>query len=167
MIDIQNFKKPPVMRPFEKKVLVEPELILITHATWPVMFSHMGVNDASCSSSAEIKAYVDLLKRRDDGKAFLNLMRNFNQTEEFQNVVQTALKNVDYPIQAVWGEDDPALTYEHFSKELEKLTDCREVHSLPSRHFLQEEVYAEIAEKIDDFIKRTYRSLNALNISAV
>lgn len=110
MIDIQNFEKPLVMRPFEKKVLGEAELLSITHATWPIMFSQIGVNDSSCSSSAEIKAYVDLLKREDDGKAFLKLMRNFNQTEEFQNLVQTALKNVDYPIQTVWGEDDPALT---------------------------------------------------------
>ena len=56
------------MRPFEKKVLGEAELISITHATWPVMFSQMGVNNSSCSTSAEIKAYVDLLKREDDGK---------------------------------------------------------------------------------------------------
>ena len=156
MIDIQNFKKPLVMRPFEKKVLGEAELISITHATWPVMFSQMGVNNSSCSTSAEIKAYVDLLKREDDGKAFLKLMRNFNQTEEFQNLVQTALKDVDYPIQAVWGKDDPALTYDHFSKELEELTDTQETHLLSSRHLLQEEVHEEIAEKIVDLIKRTY-----------
>ncbi|MFV8281390.1 alpha/beta fold hydrolase [Christiangramia marina] len=33
VIDIQNFKKPLAMRPFEKKVLGEAELISNTHAT--------------------------------------------------------------------------------------------------------------------------------------
>lgn len=154
MIDIQNFDKPLVMRPFEKKLLGEVELKTITHTTWPIMFSQMGVNDSSKIPSSEIKAYVDLLKREDNGKAFLKIMRNFNQTEKFQALVLKALKNVDYPIQAVWGKDDPALTYKHFSKELEKYTDTQETHLLSSRHFLQEEVYEEIAEKIDEFAKK-------------
>lgn len=154
MIDIQNFKKPLVMRPFEKKILGEAELKTVTHATWPIMFSQMGVNDTSNIPSAEIKAYVDLLKRNDEGKAFLKIMRNFNKTDKFQALILKALKNVDYPIQAIWGKDDPALTYEHFSKELEKYTDTQETHLLSSRHFLQEEVYKEIAEKIDEFAKK-------------
>jgi len=154
MIDIQNFKKPLVMRPFEKKVLGEAELKTITHTTWPIMFSQMGVNDVSKIPSNEIKAYVDLLKRKDNGKAFLKIMRNFNQTEKFQALVLKALKNVDYPIQAVWGEDDPALTYDHYKEELAKYTDTQETHLLSSRHFLQEEVYEEIAEKIAVFARK-------------
>lgn len=156
MIDIQNFKKPLVMRPFEKKILGEAELKTITHTTWPIMFNKMGVNDSSNIPSAEIKAYVDLLKREDDGKAFLKIMRNFNQTEKFQALISKALKNVDYPIQAIWGKDDPALTYEHFSKELEKYTDTKETHLLSSRHLLQEEVFNEIAEKIDELARSAY-----------
>jgi len=156
MIDIEHFTKPLVMRPFEQKVLGEAELLTLTHATWPLLFSQMGVNDMDCSPKEEIKAYVDLLKREDNGKAFLKIMRNFNQTEEFQRLVLTALKDVDYPIQAVWGKDDPALTYDHFKEELEKFTDTQETHLLASRHFLQEEVHEEIAEKIDELIKRSY-----------
>ncbi|CAL67034.1 alpha/beta fold hydrolase [Christiangramia forsetii] len=154
MIDIQNFDKPLVMRPFEKKLLGEIELKTITHTTWPIMFSQMGVNDTSKIPSAEIKAYVDLLKRKDDGKAFLKIMRNFNQTEKFQAQILKALKNVDYPIQAIWGKDDPALTYDHYKEELEKYTDSQETHLLSSRHFLQEEVYEEIAEKIATFARK-------------
>jgi len=154
MIDIQNFDKPLVMRAFEKKLLGEIELKTITHTTWPVMFSQMGVNDTSKIPSAEIKAYVDLLKRQDDGKAFLKIMRNFNQTEKFQALILKALKNVDYPIQTIWGKDDPALDYKSYSKEIEKYTDSQETHLLPSKHFLQEEVYEEIAEKITLFARQ-------------
>jgi len=154
MVDIQNFDKPLAMRPFEKKLLGEAELKMITHATWPIMFSQMGVNDTSKIPSAEIKAYVDLLKRGDNGKAFLKIMRNFNQTEKFQALVLKALKNVDYPIQTLWGEDDPALDYKSYSKEIEKYTDSQETHLLSSRHFLQEEVYEEIAEKIATFARK-------------
>jgi pimeloyl-ACP methyl ester carboxylesterase len=154
MIDIQHFKKPLVMRPFEKKVLGEAELASITHLTWPVMFDKMGVNNSKLIPSEEIKAYVDLLKREDDGKAFLKIMRNFNQTESFQKQCFRALNNVPYPIQAVWGENDPALTFEHFKRELMELTEVEEIHLLDSRHFLQEEVPEEIAEKIKKFAEK-------------
>ncbi|MFV8224435.1 alpha/beta fold hydrolase [Christiangramia aquimixticola] len=154
MIDIQHFKKPLVMRPFEKKILGEAELKSITHQTWPVMFSQMGVNSAKLIPSEDIKAYVDLLKSEDNGKAFLKIMRNFNQTESFQKLCFRALNNVPYPIQAVWGEDDPALTFEHFKRELMELTDVEEIHLLDSKHLLQEEVPDEIAEKIYEFSQK-------------
>ncbi len=154
MIDIQHFKKPLVMRPFEKKVLGEAELASISHLTWPIMFDQMGVNNSKLIPSEEIKAYVDLLKREDNGKAFLKIMRNFNQTKEFQKQCFRALNNVPYPIQALWGEDDPALTFEHFKRELMELTEVEEIHLLDSKHFLQEEVPDEIAEKIQEFAEK-------------
>lgn len=157
-IDVVNFEKPIVMRPFEQKVLGEAELKLITHTTWPVMFSKMGINNADKIPSEEVKAYVDLLKREDDGKAFLKIMRNFPDSEEFRETCLSAVNKVDYPVQAIWGKDDPALTLERYGKEIKEKANLNKITKLPSKHFLQEEVFDEIAELIDIQAKQASES---------
>ncbi|UJH91767.1 alpha/beta hydrolase [Antarcticibacterium sp. 1MA-6-2] len=156
-IDVVNFEKPLVMRPFEKKILGEAELAMITHATWPVMFSKMGVNNAHQIPAEEQKAYVDLLKKEDNGKAFLKIMRNFPGTNEDRELCYRAVKQVSYPIQAIWGADDPALKYEHYGEEIKEIAGIKEVSLLPSKHFLQEEVYNEIAELVDRQAKMIHK----------
>lgn len=148
-IDVVNFEKPIVMRPFEHRVLGEAELGMITHSTWPVMFSKMGVNNSGSIPSEEIKAYVDLLKREDGGKAFLKIMRNFPDSEEFRETCYRAVQDVPYPVQAIWGEDDPALTVDRYGKEIKEKAGLDKIHLLSSRHFLQEEMFDEIAALIN------------------
>jgi pimeloyl-ACP methyl ester carboxylesterase len=152
-VDVVNFKKPLPMRPFEKKVLGEAELKMLTHTTWPIMFSKLGVNKSSELPEEEIKAYVDLLKREDKGKAFLKIMRNFEDSEEFRQLCLQAVKNVPYPVQAIWGEDDPALSLKEYGEEIKEAADLQAFKTLPSKHFLQEEVWKELAREIIKFIE--------------
>ncbi|MDT0645954.1 alpha/beta hydrolase [Zunongwangia sp. F260] len=155
-VDVVNFKKPLPMRPFEKKILGDAQLKMMTRETWPVMFSKLGVSDSNKIPSEEIKAYVDLLKREDNGKAFLKIMRQFPDSTEFRDTCLQAVQGTPYPIQAIWGEEDPGLTYERYGKEIEKMADLKEMTLLPSKHFLQEEVWEEIAVKIDELAKTAY-----------
>lgn len=154
-VDVVNFEKPLVMRPFEKKILGEAELKMITHTTWPVMFSQIGVVNAENIPEAEIKAYVDLLKREDKGEAFLRIMRSFENSEEFRDLCYLAVQNTSYPLQAIWGDKDPALTWDRYGEEIKGTADLKEITRLPSRHFLQEEVWNEIADKIEELVKGT------------
>ncbi|MCM4160266.1 alpha/beta hydrolase [Antarcticibacterium flavum] len=150
-VDVVNFKKPLPMRPFEKKILGEAELKLLTHTTWPLMFSTLGVNNDDGIREEEIKAYVDLLKREDDGKAFLKIMRNFEDSEEFRRLCIKAVKDTPYPVQVIWGEDDPALSLKEYGEEIKKYADLKFFKTLPSKHFLQEEVWKELAAEIAAF----------------
>ena len=147
-IDVVNFQKPVFMKPFEKRVLGEAELKMMTHLTWPVMFKSVGVVNASRISSSEINAYIDLLKKGDQGKAFLKIMRNFDKSPEFRELCLKAVQNVNYPVQAVWGSKDPALTLETYGEEIKKAAGLREIHVLRSKHLLQEEAWLSIADKI-------------------
>lgn len=147
-IDVVNFKKPIVMRPFEKKILGEAELKMITHLTWPVMFKNMGILRSDRIPVEEINAYVDLLKREDNGKAFLKIMRNFERAPQFRDLCYKAVQNVKYPVQAIWGEKDPALTIDRLGNEIKVAAGLKEIGRLPSRHFLQEETWLPIADKI-------------------
>lgn len=155
-IDVVNFKKPAVMRPFEKKILGEAELKMITHVTWPVMFGRMGVIDPSRIPAEEINAYVDLLKMKDDGKAFLKIMRNFDNSTDFRDLCYRAVQNVPYPVQAIWGKKDPALRIDEYGKEIKEVAQLQEVSPLPGRHFLQEECFLAIADKIVDQAKAVH-----------
>lgn len=158
-IDVVNFKKPLPMRPFEKPVLGELELGSLQHATWLLMFNKMGVNDSSGIPKEEIYAYIDLLKRDDGGKAYLKLMRNFDDSPEFRDLCYQAVQNVPYPVQAIWGADDPFLTLDRYGQEIRGIAGLKEIHQFNSRHFLQEEKPLEISAKIEEIIQESKQRL--------
>lgn len=147
-IEVDKFKKPLPMRPFEMPVLGEAELKTIAYPTWYLMFSGMGAVNADVLPREEINAYVDLLKLNDGGDAFLKIMRHFEKSEKFKRLCYEAVENVPYPIQAIWGAQDPALDYEHFGNEIKQAANLQQVHQLEAKHFLQEEKPEEIAELV-------------------
>lgn len=158
-IDVVNFKKPLPMRPFEMPLLGEAELAMLTHRTWQLMFNKMGVVDSSDIPKEEIFAYVDLLKRNDQGKAYLKLMRNFDDSQEFRDLCYQAVQQVPYPVQAIWGADDPFLTLERYGQEIKEIAGLDAIHQLNSRHFLQEEKPKEIADLIQEIIRKSTQML--------
>jgi pimeloyl-ACP methyl ester carboxylesterase len=152
MLDVEHFEKPLPMRPFEKPILGEAALIALTPTTFPLMMKGAGVVDGEVISKAEMDAYVLLLKKEDDGKAFLKIMRNFEQTKEFTQTCYSAWQNPAYPVQLVWGKEDPFLTYEEFGQQFEDARPGVPVTKVTSKHFLQEEQYEVIAAKVKDLI---------------
>ena len=155
-IDVEKFKKPVYMKPFEKRVLGEAELKMMTHLTWPVMFKQMGVVNSSKIKAVEINAYVDLLKKKDNGKAFLKIMRNYENTAAFRELCYKAVRDVSYPIQIIWGDKDLSLDIENYGKEIMKATGLKEIHRIDSRHFLQEEAWLSVADKIVELAKSVH-----------
>lgn len=155
-IDVVNFKKPVFMKPFEKKVLGEAELKMMTHLTWPVMFKKVGVHNFSRIPLSEINAYVDLLKREDNGKAFLKIMRSYDSSPAFKDLCYRAIRNKDYPVQAIWGAKDPALQIGTYGEEIKEAAGLKEIHNLKSGHFLQEEAWLGIADKVIDLAKSVH-----------
>jgi len=147
-IDVTTFEKPLPMRPFEKPVLGEAELALLTHTTWHLGFSSFAVSDAADISTPEIHAYIDLLKREDGGKAFLKIMRNFENSPAFRDHCYEAVQNTLYPVQAIWGTEDPGLTYKRYGREIKKAANLEQVHQLQAKHLLPEDKWQEIATLI-------------------
>lgn len=155
-IDVTQFEKPLPMRPFEKPILSDAELAMVTRATWPLMFNTLGVDSNERITNEEIKAYVDLLKREDDGKAFLKIMKNFDHSSQFRDLCYKAVQQVHYPVQAVWGAKDPALDYERYGLKIKEVAGLEKVELLPARHFLQEEQWEAVADKIEEIIEKAH-----------
>ncbi|MCC9165636.1 alpha/beta fold hydrolase [Pontibacter harenae] len=147
-VDVEAFEKPLPMRPFEKPVLGETELALLTHKTWHLAFSSFGVSSTNGISNPEIEAYIDLLKRDDNGSASLKIMRNFDKSAAFKEMCYQAVQNTPYPVQAIWGAEDPGLTYERYGLEIKKAAGLALVHKLQAKHLLQEEKWDEITDLI-------------------
>jgi pimeloyl-ACP methyl ester carboxylesterase len=126
------------------------ELATLTRATWPPFMKAVGVKSTDDIPKEELAAYIDLLKREDNGKAFLKIMRNFEQTEELTAKCYSAIKNKSYPVQLIWGEKDPFLSWEkHGIPFFESRPDAK-VYKLPSKHFVMEEYPEFISEKIKE-----------------
>lgn len=60
-----------------------------------------GVADLSKITTAELDAYLVLLRRTDNGRAFLKIMRGFELTRAKRDV--GLLRSRAFPVQIVWG----------------------------------------------------------------
>lgn len=147
-IDVDKFNKPLPMRPFEKPVLGEAQLAAITHTSWRLMFNKMAVSDVEAVPTEEVHAYVDLLKREDNGEAFLKIMRNFEDSIAFRELCHQGVQDVPFPVQAVWGAEDPGLFYGRYGEEIKEAANLSGVEKLPAKHLLQEDQWEAVVEHI-------------------
>ena len=99
-------------------------------------------------SRNELDAYVDLLRRGDGGAAFLKIMRGFERTRAKRDRYVGALRHGGYPVQVIWGENDPALTLAVHGEAARRAAGVQTIHRLPGKHFLQEDQAPSIADLI-------------------
>jgi len=145
---VSHFKKPWVMRPFEKKRVGELYLNTLTPRLFTQLMYLQGLKDQRAASPEALAVYVELLKRKDDGKAFLEIMRNFEPTEEKETLYREAIQALEVPVQVLWGTLDPALTLKQYGLPLQAWVGEAHFHGLPAKHFLQEDQAPALAEWI-------------------
>ncbi len=75
-------------------------------------------------------------------------MRGFERTAAKQSLYMGVVRGVPYPVQVVWGADDPALKLSVYGEQARRATGVETVHTLPAKHFLQEDQAPAIAERI-------------------
>lgn len=148
IVDVDGFKKPWSMRPFESPIFGPLWLKGMTRAGFRQLMGMQGIADMSAVPKAELNAYVGLLKREDSGKAFLRIMRSFETTPEKQALYRSTLSDVPYPVQVVWGDQDPALTVDTFGEAARAAAGVDTIHRVPAKHFLQEDQPEAITELI-------------------
>jgi len=100
------------------------------------------------SPEPKLDAYLALIKGQDRGRAFLQAMRRSERTAAKQARYRAAVRNVSYPVQAVWGADDPAMTLAVYAEKARAAAGLAQVHAVAGMHFPQEDQAPAIAEKI-------------------
>jgi pimeloyl-ACP methyl ester carboxylesterase len=148
LVEVDTFKRPWSMEPFARRGLGEAYLATMSKPAFRMLFGLQGVKDRQAVPKEEVYAYVDLLKRQDGGKAFLRIMRGFERTREKRDLYVGALRDVPYPVQVVWGEDDPALPLDPHGENVRRAAGVEHIHRLPAKHFLQEDQGPAVAERV-------------------
>jgi haloalkane dehalogenase len=116
----------------------------------------IGIRNRAAVPAEEVDAYRELVLREDNGRAYLRIMRNLERTADkahrYKRVVDT--RTQPYPVQIVWGADDPILSLQKHGWKAREATGLGTVTTLPGKHFLQEDMAPEIATEIAEFALR-------------
>ncbi|MET0460509.1 MAG: alpha/beta hydrolase, partial [Ilumatobacteraceae bacterium] len=110
----------------------------------------IGVEDRARVTRAEIDAYRELVMRVDRGQAYLRIMRNLRRRTADRSAVVDA-RQTAYPVQIVWGAHDRVLPLRRYGWAAMRAAGLTSIHTVPGRHFLQEDNAPAIAELVATF----------------
>jgi len=113
-----------------------------------------GLPGLSKITNAELDAYLALLRGADGGQALLKIMRGFERTPAKREKYGSVLRDGRYPVQIVWGEDDPALKINVSGERARIAAGLDTIHRLPAKHFLQEDQAPALADLIAKIVSR-------------
>lgn len=146
MVRPASFRRPWMMEPFAWPGLGALYLRALTPLGVELLLRREGV--AGPVPAAELRAYAHLLKRGDDGAAFLKIMGGFELTAAFEERTIAALQRRAFPAQVLWGQGDPSLRIERHGYEARAVLGVKTVQALPGKHFVQEDSPGAIAEAV-------------------
>jgi pimeloyl-ACP methyl ester carboxylesterase len=154
LVAVEHFKRPWSMEPFARRGVGEVYLRALSKPAFRMLMRLQGIENMSAVSAAELDAYVDLLRGEDGGRAFLRIMRGFERTSEKQRLYEGVLRDDHYPVQIVWGAKDPALKLSVHGELVRRAAGLEEIHTVPAKHFLQEDQAPAIAQHVAELARR-------------
>jgi pimeloyl-ACP methyl ester carboxylesterase len=147
LVDAATFHRPWTMHPFSIRGVGELWLRGTPKFLFSQLFYLQGVKDRSAVPPAEVRAHIELLRRGDNGDAFLKIMRGFELNEAKQRFFFEGLAQRPYPAQVVWGEKDPARGAGP-RHEVKRALGLEDETLLLAKHFLQEDQAPAVAKAI-------------------
>jgi pimeloyl-ACP methyl ester carboxylesterase len=153
-VDVTAFKSPWTMEPFRHRGVGELWMRSLNGPAFRFLMRLQGIGDPAAVSKAELNAYLALIKGPDHGRAFLKIMRSTERTPAKQARYRAAVGNVPYPVQGIWAADDPTMTLAVYGEKARAAAGLPGLHTVPSKHFLQEDQAPAIAQKIAELALR-------------
>jgi haloalkane dehalogenase len=150
-IDVTAFKSPWTMEPFRHRGVGELWMAALNPPAFRFLMRLQGIGDRAAVSKGELNAYLSLIKGDDRGWAFLQIMRSSERTVAKQAGYRAAVRNVPYPVQAIWAADDPTMTLAVYGEQARVAANLSSMHVIGGKHFPQEDHAAAIAERIAVF----------------
>jgi haloalkane dehalogenase len=148
MVEVDTFRRPWVMEPFAWRLAGAVWLRGMPAAGFRALVRRTGILDQRQVTDAELDAHLDLLRRGDGGRAFLRIMRGFERTAAKRERYVHVLGHGPYPVQVVWGAADPLLTVGLHGEQARRAARLPSIHTVPARHFLQEDQAPAVAEHV-------------------
>lgn len=154
MVEVDRFRRPWFMQPYAIRGVGEVVNAAMRKPVFRELFYRVGIRNRAAVPAEEVDAHFDLLKGADGGRAFLRIMRGFELTPAKARLYTGALGAAPYPIQVVWGDDDPVLRLARYGEEARRAAGVEDIHRLRARHFLQEDCAADVAERVATLAER-------------
>lgn len=146
-----DFRRPWVMRPFAVRGLGPVWLRATPPAVFASLFRLQGVARRGAITRAEIDVHRHLVRREDNGRAFLRIMRGFDLSDARTRALADGFAARPFPVRIVWGVEDPALGTEQLAIA-KRVLRVEDETRLPAKHFLQEDFSPAIAEVVADLV---------------
>lgn len=113
----------------------------------------VGIRNRDATPPEEVDVYRELVLREDNGRAYLQLMRNLDGTRKqganYAHVVNS--RQVPYPVQVIWAADDVTLPLGRHGWKAREAAGLNTIQTLPGKHFFQEDMAPEIAATVATF----------------
>lgn len=148
IIEVDTFKRPWSMEPFARRAFGEAYLRTLSKPAFRTLMRLQGIGDMSRVRPKELDAYVDLLKRGDGGRAFLQIMRGFERTRAKRDLYSSVVASDRYPVHVLWGADDPALKAGLHGEIARRVAGAARLDAVAAKHFLQEDQPAAVADRV-------------------
>ncbi len=148
LVEVDTFKRPWSMEPFARRGIGEVYVRTLSKPAFRMLMRLQGVENAGAVPRAEVDAYVDLLHLGDGGHAFLKIMRGFERTRAKRDLYNRVLGDGRYPVQIVWGANDPVLKLAVEGEAARRAAGVEKIHTVPAKHFLQEDQAPAVAGHI-------------------
>lgn len=152
-IDVTEFKSPWSMEPFRHRVIGEMWMRSLNRPAFRYLMRRQGIGDPAAVSGAELDAHLALVKGPDRGGAFLQIMRSSERTPAKQARYRAAVRDVPYPVQAIWAAQDPTMTLAVYGEQARAAARLSRLHTVPGKHFPQEDQAPAIAAQIAELIR--------------
>jgi haloalkane dehalogenase len=146
-VDVELFHRPWALELLARPPLSSAGLRLLPRFAFRALMWRMGIEDRSRTSDAEIDAWLELLRREDGGRACIRMATGLERTRAKSELYTAALGELSVPIQILWGIEDPILKVEREGKAVSRAAGVP-LTLLPGKHFLQEDCYEAIGERI-------------------
>ena len=153
LLAVDRFSVPFVNRPFRVRGLGELYLASMTRPAFTLLAYRL-LTSRAATSSGEIAAYLELLKRGDGGRGFLHTMRGFELTEAKHHLWRDALRAAPYPIQAVWGTEDPVLAADREGAAVRNELDLVAFRRVAAKHLVAEQQPLAVADEVARLVRR-------------
>jgi haloalkane dehalogenase len=147
LVDVGRFRRPWALELLAHPRVSTPALRLLPAAAFRLLMWRVGIADRSSVTSAELDAWLELLRREDGGRACLRMAVGLERTRAKSELYRQALQSLRAPVQIIWGVADPVLRVDAQGEEARAASGAP-LHRLPSKHFLQEDCFEAIGEHV-------------------
>jgi pimeloyl-ACP methyl ester carboxylesterase len=153
-VDVTAFHSPWTMEPFRHRGIGELWMRSLNPPAFRFLMRLQGIGESAAVSRGELNAYLALIKGPDHGRSFLQIMRSSERTAAKQARYRAAVRDVPYPVQAVWAAGDPTMTLAVYGEQARAAAGLASVYTVPGKHFPQEDQAPAIAGKIAELALR-------------